>query len=228
MGMNLSAIRPRGAAVQEQAEHGIAQRNRGATNGNLLFRDTAPVLEAIANGLRAEPVQATEGGLATALKAMAGEIEKTVAAMKAPAPAAVAAPAPVRSTGSPPSVPMLTETQRRREAEAREQTRKAAAQAAADRVLVSKGGAKVLTLRALDATLSDNALIALTHIIGKWTEAGRRPVRVRASDVSGATDMSSANAQAALDELDAKKAIVTSINSAGIRLLMPGLGVAGA
>lgn len=139
--------------------------------------------------------------------------------------------APERATkvlsvsGNAPSLPLETEAQRRRSRDDAVAAQRAAEKADTDRVLVSKSGAKVLTLRALDPSLSTNALHALTHIIGKWSEAGRRPVRVRASGVSDGTGMTLTNAQAALDELEAKNAVIASVNSAGIRLIQPGLGV---
>lgn len=125
-----------------------------------------------------------------------------------------------------PYAPLETAGQRRRSQQDAVAAQRSIENAAADRVLVSKGGAKVLAQRALDPSLSASALHALTHILGKWNEAGRRPVRVRASGVSDGTGMSLANAQAALDELEAKNAVIASVNSAGIRLIQPGLGVA--
>ncbi|MDP4006816.1 hypothetical protein [Methylobacterium sp. NEAU K] len=127
-----------------------------------------------------------------------------------------------------PYLPIETETQRRRSRDDAVAAQRAAEKSATDRVLVSKGGARALTLRALDASLSANALVAPTHVIGKWQEAGRRPVRVRASDLSDATGLTTVHAQDALEELEAKRATITSINSAGVRLIQPGLAVVGA
>ncbi|AMB46903.1 hypothetical protein [Methylobacterium sp. AMS5] len=231
--MNLTAIRPRKAAVQEQAERSIADRNRGVGHGNLLFRDTAPVISAVVKGLQAAPAAApSPGGLAASIKAafapVIASVEKTTASIKAAtvAPKAVA-PGPAQRSIGTSSVPMTTEAVRRREADAREQARKAAARDDADRVLVTKSGPRVLTFRKLDPTLSDAAIRALSHIVSEWEKAERRPVRIYAADLHRALDIPLTTAQAAFTELVDKRLLISSKNSAGVQQVLPGLGVTG-
>ncbi|WCS25242.1 hypothetical protein LOK46_29700 [Methylobacterium sp. NMS14P] len=141
--------------------------------------------------------------------------------------------APQRATkvlsvsGNAPSLPLETEAQRRRSQQDAVAAQRSVENAAADRVLVSKGGAKVLALKALDPSLSANALVVLAYILRKWNEADRRPVRVRASDASDATGLTTVEAQAALDELEAARATIVAINSVGTRLVMPSHAAAG-
>ncbi|MCJ2085047.1 hypothetical protein MKK88_03430, partial [Methylobacterium sp. E-005] len=209
------------------------------------------------NGLTAV-VKAMTDGIAACTAALKSPVTKAAPAPKAaaiPAPAPVTRntalatvekrarvaeiagqvqKAPQRATqvrtvsGNEPHVPIETEAMRRRSRDDSVAAQRAAEKAATDRVMVAKSGAAVLTLRALDPSLSNNALVVLTHIIGRWQEADRRPVRVRASDASDATGLTTAQAQAALDELETKKATIAAINSVGTRLIQPGLGVAGA
>ncbi|MCJ2085024.1 hypothetical protein MKK88_03310, partial [Methylobacterium sp. E-005] len=94
--MNLSAIRPRKSGIEAQAATETAQRNRGASNGNLLFRDTRPVIEAVVKGLQEAipvkpvalaapaPAAGSLNGLTAVVKAMTDGIAACTAALKSP------------------------------------------------------------------------------------------------------------------------------------------------
>ncbi|SEH34262.1 hypothetical protein SAMN02799636_01574 [Methylobacterium sp. 275MFSha3.1] len=117
--MNLSAIQPRKCAIEAQSAAELAQRNRVATNGNFLFRDTRPVIEAVAKGLQeAIPVKpggdlglstratrtAASGDLTAVLKAMTDGIAACTAAIRGPVrKAAPAAPPTTAPAAAPPS-----------------------------------------------------------------------------------------------------------------------------
>ncbi|SFN01280.1 hypothetical protein [Methylobacterium pseudosasicola] len=137
------------------------------------------------------------------------------------------ATAVLSTTGNPASVPIETAAQRRRAAEEREGARKAAAKADAEQVLVTRGGGRVRVLRELDPSLSDAALLALNHVVTKWTANGRRPVPVNGPDLSRALDLPMATAQAAFTELVEKRQITSAANTVGVIQVTPSVGAAG-
>ena len=196
-----------------------------------LFVNPRPAVEAAAKAVASTPVKPVAPGtaLGAALQAFTDQVNKAVATIRAPVPkaAATAAPTPtVRSTGSPPSVPVRTETQRRRDAEAREEARKAAAQADADRVLVRKAGGRVRVLKELDPSLSDAALMALSHIVTKYEANGRQSVPVNGPDLSRALDLPLIAAQAGYAELVHKGHVSSAKNSLGVTRVTPRLAAA--
>lgn len=75
--MNLSAIKISSKPTAQRAAEETAQRNVSAGHGALLFRDTAPVVAAVAKALAAEPVEPVSpanGDLLAAMKALVAPV----------------------------------------------------------------------------------------------------------------------------------------------------------
>lgn len=120
-----------------------------------------------------------------------------------------------------------TATQLTREAEERAQARKAAQKVADDRELVTKSTARILTFKALDVSLSDNALLVLNHVVTAWEKNGRRPVPLSFSAVADAVELSVKAVRTAVGELGDKRALISAADSAGVTRYQPGLGITG-
>lgn len=268
--MNLSAIKPCKSGTEAQAATETARRNAVATNGNFLFKDTRPVIEAVAKGLQeAIPVKpvalaapalaptAASGDLTAVLKAMTDGFAKAAAAIREQvqkaAPATPPAPAPAAAPASglnvmlgsevkrghvnkvaeaaayepAPTRQPSTEGQLRREAEARELARKNAAQADAERVQVKRAGGRVRVLKVLDPSLSDAALMALSHIVTKYEAGDRQAVPVTGPDLSRAIDIPLIAAQAGFAELVNKGHVTSAKNSLGITRVTPSRAATG-
>ena len=123
-------------------------------------------------------------------------------------------------------MPVETESQRRRAAEARDEARRSAKKAEAQRTLVQRSGARVLTFRQLDGSLSDSALLVLNYVVEAWKAADQRPVPLHASDLTSALGLPLAVVQTAYTELADKKLIISAKDIAGVTRVQPGLTVA--
>lgn len=202
--------------------------------------DMTTVLKTMADGF---------ANMAAALKGPA-PVQKAAAPAPSPAPASVAFNTPLATVErrartaeiaaegarkaaptAPRSgfhvLPVTTEAQRHRAAEEQAQARKAAQKVADDRELVTKGTARVLTLRALGVPLSDNALLVLNHVVTAWEKNDRRPVSLSFSASATALEMSSSAVRTAVGELGDKRALISAADSAGVTRYQPGLGITG-
>lgn len=241
-----------------------AVTNPKASGKLLLFKDTRPIVGAVAKGLRealpVKPVAAAGGsldGVLSVVKAMNEDIAQLAASIKGPvqkaAPATPPAPAATAdptsglnvmlgsevkrshvnkvaeaAAGEPaPARHPSTEGQLRREAEARAQARKNAAQADAERVQVKKAGGRVRVLKVLDPSLSDAALMALSHLVTKYEAAGRQSVPLDGSDLSRALDIPLTAAQAGFTELIKKGHIRSAKSPLGITHVTPSRAATG-
>lgn len=216
------------AQREAEAARNTAQKAAANANGDLLFKNKAAPLQAaivakaagtVPAGNLVQPVAnsgqtvgsdviAVVRGFTQAIDALRASIVPKTTAVKASAvpvaPPATPASLARRSSGNPPIVPMRTPGQLRREEEAREASRKAAARSEADRALVLKGGgkARVLALRTLaDVPLSDAATLVLDYVTQAWQANAKRPVQVQAAAVARSVGLSAVMVETGFTEL---------------------------